>query len=142
MIRKILHDKRGSVAVEFALIGPTFIAMMLGVLQIGMGMQNYNALRSVGSDVMRYAVVNYQTNNDLTDTQVRDYARSLAVNSPYLLDSSRLAVTVSSVTTSRVSGTFEKTLTLTYSVPTVLSIIGVGEFPITYSQSIFLINDA
>lgn len=142
MIRRLLGDSEGSLAVEFALIGPTFIAMMLGVFQIGIGMQNYNALRSVGSDVMRYAVVNYQTNNDLTNTQVRDYARSLAVNSPYLLDSHRLAVSVESVVTSRVAGTFEKTLTLTYSVPTALSIIGFGDFPITYSQSIFLINDA
>ena len=52
------------------------MAMMLGVFQIGIGMQNYNAMRSVASDVMRYAVVNYQTNNDLTDQQLRDYARS------------------------------------------------------------------
>lgn len=141
MIRAVLLDERGSVAVEFALIGPTFIALMLGVLQIGMGMQNYNALRSVGSDVMRYAVVNYQTNNDLNNTQVSDYARSIAARSPYGLDSARLAISVTPVTNSRVAGTIEKTLSMTYSVPTVLTIIGFGEFPIHYSQSIFLTND-
>ncbi|MDT0508104.1 TadE/TadG family type IV pilus assembly protein [Novosphingobium sp. MMS21-SN21R] len=141
MMRSLLRDRSGSVVVEFALIGPTFIALMLGVLQIGMGMQNYNALRSVGSDVMRYAVVNYQTNNDVTNIQVRDYARSIASRAPYGLNSTRLAITVAPVATSRVSGTIEKTLTLTYSVPTVLTIIGFGEFPITYSQSIFLVND-
>ncbi len=140
-MKSLLLDRRGSVAVEFALIGPTFIALMLGVLQIGMGMQNYNALRSVGSDVMRVAVVNYQTNNDLTDTQLRDRTRSIATNSPYGLDSDRLAITVTPVETSRVAGTIEMTLSMTYSVPTVLTIIGLGEFPISYSQSIFLTND-
>ncbi|MES2303169.1 MAG: TadE/TadG family type IV pilus assembly protein [Pseudomonadota bacterium] len=141
MMRSLLRDCSGSVVVEFALIGPTFIALMLGVLQIGMGMQNYNALRAIGSDVMRYAVVNYQTNNDVTNVQVRDYARSIASHAPYGLNTTRLAIVVSPVATSRVSGTIEKTLTLTYSVPTVLTIIGFGEFPITYSQSIFLVND-
>lgn len=140
-MRGLSRNAEGAVTVEFALIGPLFIALMLGVMQIGIGMQNYNAMRSIASDALRYSVVNYQTNNDLTDTQVRDYTRSIATTSPYGLDTSRLAVSVDPVATPRVIGTIEKTLTITYSVPTVLSIIGFTDFPITYSQSIFLMNE-
>ena len=141
MTRRLSRNADGAVTVEFALIGPLFIALMLGVMQIGIGMQNYNAMRSIASDTLRYSVVNYQTNNDLTNTQVRDFTRSIATNSPYGLDSTRLAVRVDSVATPRVIGTIEKTLTITYSVPTVLEIVGFTEFPITYSQSIFLMNE-
>lgn len=141
MIRALIRDRSGSVVVEFALIGPTFIAMMLGVLQIGIGMQNYNAMRAVAADALRYAVVNYQTNNDLSNTQVRDYARSIAGKSPYGLESSRLAVSVDSVADSRIDGTLEKSLQMTYSVPTVISFFGFNDFPISYSQAIFLTTE-
>lgn len=141
MIRALIRDRSGSVVVEFALIGPTFIAMMLGVLQIGIGMQNYNAMRAVAADTLRYAVVNYQTNNDLSNTQVRDYARSIAGKSPYGLESSRLAVSVDSVADSRIDGTLEKSLQMTYSVPTVISFFGFNDFPISYSQAIFLTTE-
>ena len=140
-MRRLRSSCDGSVLTEFALLGPTVMALMLGVFQIGIGMQNYNAMRSVASDVMRYAVVNYQTNNDLGNQQLRDYARSLAVKNPYRLESARLAVTVSTVATPRVAGALEKTISFTYSVPTVLSIIGFGDFPISYSQPLFLTSD-
>ncbi len=141
MIVRLARNREGSAAVEFALIGPLFIALMLGVMQIGIGMQNYNAMRAIASDTLRYSMVNYQTNNDLTDTQVRDFTRSIATRSPYGLNSTRLAVQVDSVATPRVIGTLEKTLTITYSVPTVLGIIGISDFPVSYSQSIFLVSD-
>jgi Flp pilus assembly protein TadG len=138
MFRKLTSDQGGSVVTEFALLGPTVMALMMGVFQIGIGMQNYNALRSVASDIMRYAVVNYQTGNELTNDQIRYSLRSVAVKDPYGLDSSRLAISVTSVTTSRVPGAIEKKITMTYSVPTVLSFVGVDEFPITYTQPLFL----
>ena len=57
LFKRLAHDLQGSVAIEFALIGPVFLTMFLGVLQIGIGMQNYNALRGISADVARYAVV-------------------------------------------------------------------------------------
>lgn len=137
----LLRQTHGSVVTEFALLAPTILALMLGVFQIGIGMQNYNAMRSVASDVMRYAVVNYQTGNELTNDQIRYYLRSIAIKSPYQLESSRLAISVTNVATPRISGTVEKTVTMTYSIPTVLSFIGVDEFPVTYSQPLFLMEN-
>jgi Flp pilus assembly protein TadG len=138
LIGGLLRRQEGSVVTEFALLAPTIMALMLGVFQIGIGMQNYNAMRSIASDVVRYATVNYQTGNELTNDQIRYYLRSIAIKNPYGLESSRLGISVTSVTTPRVSGTIEKRVSMTYSVPTVLAFIGVDEFPITYAQPLFL----
>lgn len=141
LLRHLLRQTGGSVITEFALLAPTLMALMLGVFQVGIGMQNYNAMRSIGSDVMRYAVVNYQSGNELSNDQIRFYLRSISIRSPYNLESSRLELSVTSVVTPRVTGTIEKSVTMTYSIPTVLSFIGIDEFPITYRQPLILVKE-
>ncbi|MEL0212759.1 MAG: TadE/TadG family type IV pilus assembly protein [Novosphingobium sp.] len=141
LIARLLRDNTGSVVTEFALLGPTVLTLMLGVFQIGIGMQNYNAMRAVSFEVMRYAVVSYQTDNNLTNAQLVSYARSIATGQAYGLDATRLDITIADVTTPRVTGTKEKTLKIVYAIPTVLSIIGYSEFPIKYSQALFLVGE-
>ena len=86
---RLLQNASGAVAVEFALIGPLLIAMMLGVFQVGMGMQNYNALRAISADMARYAVVSYQSGNEIDNDAIRFHGRSIATRSPYSLESAR-----------------------------------------------------
>lgn len=133
------QNQTGSVAVEFALVGPLLIGMLMGVLQIGVGMQNYNALRGISADVARYSVINYQTANRLTTSQLQDYANSVASNAPYGLVRNRFTATIQAAATQRVTGATEYTITLNYDVPTMLSIIGIGEIPLSYSRPIFVI---
>lgn len=135
----LISNRQGSVAIEFALIGPALIAMMLAVLQFGIGMQNYNAMRSVSADVARYAAVNYQTNNKLTDTQLQSYARSVATTPPYNLVDSRLQVTVANAAVQRVTGATEKTITMSYSVSSFLTFFGMNDIPLSYNRPVFLI---
>lgn len=135
-----LRDRSGSVAVEFALVGPVLIGLLLGVLQIGVGMQNYNALRGISGDVARYAVINYQTANRLTETQLQDYAYGLATSPPYGLQRSRVVASVSLATNQRVSGATEFTIRLRYQVPSVLGVIGIPEVPLSYTRPIFVVS--
>ena len=121
---RLLRERQGSAAIEFALIGPIFITMFMGVLQIGIGMQNYNAMRGISADVARYAVVNYQTANRLSTSQLEDYTRSVAASPPYGLTRGRLTATVSTAATQRVAGATEYSVALTYNVPSVLGIMG------------------
>lgn len=134
----LLQDRQGAVAVEFALVGPMIITLMLGVLQIGMALWSYNSMRSIASDLARYAVVNYQGNNKLTATQIQTFGRAMAVSTPYGLSASQLDLTVVTASSQRVSNATELTLTINYTVPTLLSIAGVGNIPMTYSRPIFL----
>lgn len=138
--RALKRNTDGSVVVEFALLAPLFIGMFFGVMQVGVGMQNYNALRGVSGDVARYAVVNYQTNTRLTTSQLRDYANGRATNAPYGLVGSRFRATINNATTQRVAGATEYTMTLEYSVPTFLSVLGIRDIPLTFTRPIFVIS--
>ena len=133
-------DQTASAAVEFALIGPAFLAMFLGVMQVGIGMQNYNALRSISADTARWAVTNYQAGDQKTAIQMQQKATDLAAAAPYGLEESpRFTVFVSSPTAQRVAGATEFRITVTYQVRTLLSVIGIGEIPLTYTRPIFVI---
>ena len=140
LLSRIRKNETASAAVEFALIGPLFLTMFMGVMQVGIGMQNYNALRSISADTARYAVVNYQKSNLLTAIQLQDYATNIAQAPPYGLEvSPRFTVFVSSPVTQRVAGATEFQIRVTYRVRTWLSIIGLGEIPLTYTRPIFVI---
>ena len=132
-------DRTASAAVEFALIGPAFITMFFGVLQFGIGMQNYNALRSISADAARYAVVNYQRRNLITAIQIQDYARTVATAQPYGLSRSRFTPFVSTPVIQRVGGATEFQIRLTYNIPTFLGVIGMDDIPLTYTRPIFVI---
>jgi Flp pilus assembly protein TadG len=141
---KLRRDQDGSVAVEFAIIGPAMLAMLFGVLQFGIGMQNYNALRGISADLARYAVVDAQdaaaqSNMTMRDTnaELEAYAREIAAVPPYGLQASRLTVTVTSVPT-RVEGTSERTIDLTYNVPSMLGMIGIDSIPVRYTRPVFI----
>lgn len=145
MIRACWHklrlDNRGSVAVEFAIIGPAMLAMMLGVFQVGIGMQNYNAMRSVAAETARIAIVNYQTGNKLSNSQLADHAKTVGISPPYSLQSDRLTTNVDDAAVQRVAGARELTVTLTYHVPTFLSIIGIADIPLSFSRPIFVVTN-
>ena len=137
-LRRLIGDKTAAAAVEFGLVGPLFLAMFLGVLQIGIGMQNYNAMRAITGDVTRHAAITYQQGTKPTDADLETYAQTLAVAPPYGLNATHLTVDASTVASTQFTGAKEITMTITYTVPTVLSFIGVGDIPLTYSRPIFV----
>ena len=55
LLQRLRRNSDGSAVVEFAMLGGLFIAMLLGVFQVGIAMQSYNAMRSMTADVARYA---------------------------------------------------------------------------------------
>lgn len=131
----------GSVTTEFALLAPVMFALLLGVLHIGVGMQNYNALRGITADMARYVAVEYQTSNQLTNAQIQALGTAIAVQSPYMLDNEHVLVTVADADPQRVVGAKELTFTIRYTVPSLLEFIDIPSFPISYSRSLFLLVD-
>lgn len=136
-LSRLARDCDGNAVVEFAIAGPIFIGMVIGVFQAGVQVQNYNALRSVASDVNRYVVVEYQKGNQLTPDQIEVRAAGVAMGAPYLLNSVRFDPTVTQPT-SRVTGAKEFTLRLDYDLPNWLQILNVSDGKMTYSQAIFV----
>ncbi len=139
-LQRLARDASGSTIIEFALLGPLMMAMMLGVLQLGVGMHGYNAMRSASADVARYAAVQYQTENDLSNSQIEAYAQLTLTRAPYGLSTSDVGVTVANAATQRVTGAKELTLTYTYRVPNLLTMITQRDIDLTYARPIFVIN--
>ena len=82
MIRHLLHlarNQRGGSAVEFALLAPVFIALMMGVVEVGVYMQNYSAVRALATDASRFAAVEYQKNNKITEGTLESNIRSMGI---------------------------------------------------------------
>ena len=139
LVSSLRSDRTASAAVEFALIGPAFITMFMGVMQVGIGMQNYNALRSISADTARYAAVEYQKSTQITAINIQTYANTVATAPPYGLNSTRFTSFASTPIAQRVSGATEFQLRLTYTIPTFLGVIGLDEIPLTYTRPIFVL---
>ena len=141
IFKRIRRDDTGSSAIEFALIGPALLVMLFGVLLVGIGLQNYNALRNVSADVARYAMVQHQTGNELNTSQIRTYALNHATGAPYLLSASRINAAVTQPATQRVTGAKELSLTVTYQMDSMLEFIDITGPFITYTRPVFLLDN-
>lgn len=141
-LKDILHDDRGATIIEFALLGPVVIGLMIGVIQIGLAMQSYNAIRSVTAETARYALVEYQQGNAPTNAEIRTQALGIADGPPYLLDRADLTITVSDATVQRVTGAKELTVSVAYRTPTVLPFFDWVSPTVTHERPIFLLDNA
>ena len=140
LAKTLRRDEAGSTLVEFAILAPVIIAMIIGVIQVGTSMQSYNAMRSIASDTARYAVIEYQKKNEVTDSALESYAEATAQRAPYLLQSG-FDATVTAVASPRVSGTFEKTLVVTYTPPSFMPIIPITPPQLRFTRSIFVLDE-
>ena len=139
-LKRLRRDQAGAAALEFGLLAPIMITMLLGTFQIGLGMQNYDALSSVSADLARVAMTNYQNANRRTDEWLEDRAQTIATAAPYNLVGARLTVNVTAVTPSTVAGTTQKTITLQYAVPSMLGMAGMDDIALTYTREVFLLS--
>lgn len=138
LLAGLIRSNEGATVVEFALVGPLFIALLLAVFQFAAGMQAYNALRAASADVQRHVVVEYQTGNRLSVDQIQAYALGSAQDLPYLLKSDNISATAVMATTQRVSGATEYALNFTYGVPNMMTAFGFGDITIHFSRPIFV----
>lgn len=135
-LQRLLKDCRGVTVVEFALAAPVLMLLVMGVLQLGIAMQNYNALRDLSADVARYALVEHQTGNVLAPSQLRIYAIARATGAPYLLNAQRVDALVT-VPEQRVPGVRELQLTVSYQVESFMDFAGIEMPFLTYTRPIF-----
>lgn len=140
--RDILRDESGATIIEFALLGPIVMGLMIGVIQIGLAMQSYNAIRSVTAETARFALVEYQQGNEPTNAEIRTQALGIADGPPYLLDPNDLTITVNDATVQRVNGAKELTVSVAYRTPTVLPFFDWVSPTVTHVRPIFLLDNA
>ena len=137
VLQRLRRDRRGSTIIEFAILAPAIVTLFLGVLQVGMWMQSYNALRSVAADAGRYTAVQYQKANNIDNIAMATWARNRAINH-YLFKSADVSTDVTDAADQQITGVTEKTLTVTYKFKSVMSIIGIEDQNVSYARPIFV----
>ena len=120
------------------MIAPAFLMMLLGVFQVGIWMQSYNAMRNSVAETARNVAVQYQTNNQLTNAQIENSGLAVATTSPYMLDADSTDVAVQEILPRKFATARELQLELTYQMPTFLDFAGISGPEITYSRTMFL----
>jgi Flp pilus assembly protein TadG len=95
----LVSDERGQAAVEFALILPILMALLLGIIQFGIVFNNYVTITDAARAGARKAAVS----RFLSDNGAA--AKIVAKNSAQGLDQSKLGVTVSACTAGVCSAT-------------------------------------
>lgn len=143
---RLLRDARGSTIIEFALLAPVMFGLMFGVIQVGLSMQAYNAMRNVSSETARYALVEYMKKNEAfmdpatVNDSIETKAEDIATSSPYMmLDNFEAEVT--DAATQRVAGAHEKMLTVSYTPPNVLPFFNWASTELTFERPIFVIDE-
>ncbi len=134
------RDCQGSTIIEFALLAPVMFGMMFGVIQVGLSMQSYNAMRNISSETARYALVEYMKKNEITNAAIETRAETIATTSPYMM-LDNFQATVADAATQRVAGAHEKTLTVTYTPPNVLPFFNWASTQLSFSRPIFVIDE-
>ena len=139
-LRRLTANQRGASAVEFALLAPVFISLMLGVVEVGLYMQNYNAVRSLAGDAARFAAVEYQKNNVVTEDALEANIKAMGLAAPYSLMDSQLTVTVTEVSPARVNGAREYDLDIDYALPDIIGGTTIDNFTVSYSRPLFVLD--
>lgn len=139
-LKTLRSDERGTTIIEFALLAPVILGLFFGLIQIGISMQAYNSMRGVASDTARYAVIEYMKKNEVGNDTIKSKARQIATGAPYLLQDT-VQITVTSVATPQVQGTFEKNILVTYTPPNVLPFFNFVSPQLTYERPIFVIDE-
>ncbi|MDP3676930.1 MAG: TadE/TadG family type IV pilus assembly protein [Novosphingobium sp.] len=136
-LRQLVSDRSGSAIIEFGILAPAIITLLFGVVQVGLWMHTYNALRSVAAESGRYVAVEYQKSNKISNVSMASWARDRAI-STYKFDGSQLSTSVVDSSTQSIAGVTEKTLTLNYTMNSFMGIVGIDDIPVSFSRPIFV----
>ncbi len=136
---RLAADQTGGVLVEFALLFPFLVTLLVGVLQVGLHVQNTNAVRNLASDGSRMAVVQYQQGNSISASQIEAMIRGRGVGPRYNLNGDRLTVVVTEEA-SRIGGVTEMSIRITYDAPDYLAFVDSDALRLVYQRPVFLLT--
>lgn len=70
---KLLGDRRGSTAIEFALILPIMATMMIGAMELGRYFLAYSSISSATEQLARYTMIQPNASSSELTTQFQGY---------------------------------------------------------------------
>ena len=126
--RTDIRGERGQTAVEFALVAPLLVVLLLGIIQFGIAFHNYVTITDAARAGARKAIVARFSGLSTTDIQqaVRDAASDL--------DQSQLGITVSDPTWSTPGSDVTVTVTYPYSINLLGWVVKSGDLTSTMKE--------
>ena len=137
VFRRLLRDRAGSAIIEFGILAPAILTLLIGIIQIGMWMQSYNALRTVAADTGRYVAIEYQKSNRINNAAMALWARQHAIDDMLFIEAN-INTDVTDAPNQTIAGVTEKTLTINYTMPSFLGVAGIADLPVSFSRPIFV----
>jgi Flp pilus assembly protein TadG len=113
------RSEHGQTAVEFALVAPILIALLLGVVQAGIAFHNYLSVTDAARAVARKAILVRFT--PLTQAQINQIADNASPD----LDPNQLTATVTPDPTNPTPWAAGSTITVTVTYPYHLQLLGI-----------------
>lgn len=124
---KICRDKRGQALVEFAIILPVLLLILMGIVQFGLVINDYLTISNLSREGAREGIVN------TSDYEIDNAVLTRAVN----IDTTKMTIGISPSEDSRTTGQ-TLTVTITYNcsliVPIISNIFG-GQVVLTSQTS-------
>jgi Flp pilus assembly protein TadG len=120
LFRRFRRDAGGAAAVEFAIVVPVFLAIMMTIWEFGFAQHKLSSIRFAMENASRSLLVNNALTEAQLSTQVKSQLSSIADNN--------VTITLTSTT---VSGATVKKLTGTYTSS--IGIPGMATIPISWS---------
>ncbi len=114
--------RRGATAVEFALVVPFFLAMTIGVVEMGRALWIKATMQHAVELTTRYFMVN----NSATDATLQTYATSRLGESGMVTGDFNFASTDTTI-----SGTVYKAITITHSFTAIVEIVEYPDISLT-----------
>ena len=138
-LQALRADREGSALIEFALLAPLLIMLIMGVFQIGMQMQSYNAMRSAMADTARFTVIQAQRDqfDNITTTSIQDAGYGIAMAPPYALKGDRLDINANEEA-SEVTDARKFVVTMTYEPENLLGFRNINLLTLNYERSIYV----
>ncbi len=130
-LRRLAVDRSGLSAVEFALLAPVFLGMVLGVIEIGRAAYTQGVVSFAAQEATRYAVVNYAISED----QVRDLTEDCLLG----IDRGRINAIVVTGPINPVDNTRTISVEVSYNFAFLLPFLPAGTIPISGTSRGFLI---
>ena len=109
-MNRIAPDQRGQTAVEFALVAPILIVLVLAIIQVGVAFHNYVTITDAARVGARKAIVVRFNGGSLTP------ATTATRNAASDLDQSKLGVSITSTSWTTPGSTVTVTTTYPYSI--------------------------
>lgn len=130
-LRRLAADRSGLSAVEFGLLAPVFLALVLGVIELGRAAYTQGVVSFAAQEATRYAVVNYA----ISEEEVRDLTKDCLLG----IDRNRINAIVVTGPINPVDNTRTISVSVSYNFAFLLPFLPEGTIPISGTSSGFLI---